>query len=294
MALAVHEDYKSLVAAHALNALEAGELRSLEEHLSSCADCRTELDELRGVVSKLALSAPAVEPPEALRDRILAVAQMTPQAHKPQTNSSDPIPAISPKKPKTASNNVVSLVPRETKSSGGLKFLAVAASLAFVAAMIGLIVIWQKEQQTRAQVAELTNRIARTDSDLARTENDLARERELREAFASADARLAELRGTASAPLASAKFAVDRFTGHAVLLAYNLPAPPAGKAYQLWYITDGKPLPGGVFNTDAKGNGEMKGIVSPEGRAAGVFAVTMEPQSGGLTPTSAPILVSQG
>jgi anti-sigma-K factor RskA len=79
-----------------------------------------------------------------------------------------------------------------------------------------------------------------------------------------------------------------------MLLAYNLPAPPAGKEYQLWYISDGKPLPGGVFRTDAKGNGELKGIVSPEGRAAGVFAVTLEPQGGGSAPTSAPILLSQG
>jgi anti-sigma-K factor RskA len=287
MALAVHEDYKSLVAAHALDALDAGELRSLEEHLSTCANCRIELDELRGIVAKIALSVSAVEPPEALRDRILAVAQKTPQAQKPQAKFSEPVPDISPKKPKTALDNVVSFVPRETKSSNGLKFLAVAASLAFVAALIGLIVIWKQEQEIRGQVSELTNR-------LARTESDLARERELREAFASADARLAELRGTTYAPLASAKFAVDRFTGRAVLLAYNLPAPPDGKAYQLWYISDGKPLPGGVFKTDGKGNGELKGTVSPEGRAAGVFAITLEPQGGGLAPTSAPILVSQG
>src|SRR5258707_253733 len=191
MALAVHEDYKSLVAAHALDALDAGELRSLEEHLSTCADCRTELDQLRGVVAKIALSAPAVEPPEALRDRILAVARMTPHAEKPLAISRETLPDTSPKKPQTASHNVVSLVPRETKSSNGLKFLAVAASLAFFAAAIGLIVIWKQEQQTRGQVSELTNR-------LARTESDLARERELREAFSSPDVRLAELRGTAS------------------------------------------------------------------------------------------------
>jgi Anti-sigma-K factor rskA/Putative zinc-finger len=287
MALAAHEDYKSLVAAQALDALDAGELRSLEEHLSTCAECRTELDELRGIAAKIALSAPAVEPPEALRDRILAVARMTPQAKTPQAISSEPIPDILPTEPDSGSNNVVSLVPREMKPSNRLKFLAVAASLAFFAALIGLLMIWKQEQQTRGQMSELTNR-------LARTESDLARERELREAFASPDARLAELRGTASAPLASAKFAVDRSTGRAVLLAYNLPAPPAGKEYQLWYIADGKPLPGGVFKTDGKGNGELKGIVSPEGRAASVFAVTMEPPGGGLTPTSAPILVSQG
>jgi hypothetical protein len=287
MALAVHEDYKSLVAAHALDALDAGELRSLEEHLSTCADCRIELDELRGTVATIALSAPTVEPPEALRDRILAVARTTPQTQKPHAVSKESVPDMVPKKSKTAPNNVVSFIPREAKTSNGLKFVALAASLAFVAALIGLIAIWQQHRQTRALVSELTNRIAKT-------EGDLAREREMREAFAAPDVRLSELRGTASAPLASAKFGVDRYTGRAMLLAYNLPAPPAGKEYQLWYISDGKPLPGGVFRTDAKGNGELKGIVSPEGRAAGVFAVTLEPQGGGSAPTSAPILLSQG
>src|SRR5258708_37979920 len=113
MALAVHEDYKSLVAAHALDALDAGELRSLEEHLSTCADCRTELDQLRGVVAKIALSAPAVEPPEALRDRILAVARMTPQAEKPLAIYAETIPDHSPKKPEKYLNKRGSLDPCE-------------------------------------------------------------------------------------------------------------------------------------------------------------------------------------
>ena len=66
--------------------------------------------------------------------------------------------------------------------------------------------------------------------------------------------RMTELSGTNAAPGAHAMLAYDK-TGHAMLMAKGLPAPPPGKAYQLWFIMDNKKMPGKVFSTDASGNG---------------------------------------
>ncbi|MDQ3804367.1 MAG: anti-sigma factor, partial [Acidobacteriota bacterium] len=92
----------------------------------------------------------------------------------------------------------------------------------------------------------------------------------------------ASLAGTKTAPQASARVAYDRASGRALLLAYGLPPAPAGKAYQLWFIADGKPLPGGVFKTDDRGHARLSDRLPAATPAA--FAVTLEEERGEQTP----------
>jgi anti-sigma-K factor RskA len=78
-----------------------------------------------------------------------------------------------------------------------------------------------------------------------------------------------------------------------LLLANNLPAAPAGKAYELWVIAkDGKPKPSGVFKADSSGSAMYvsKGPVDVSKTAA--VAVTLEPESGSDAPTSKPVIVA--
>jgi anti-sigma-K factor RskA len=94
------------------------------------------------------------------------------------------------------------------------------------------------------------------------------------------------LAGTEMATRARAKFVYDRKTGKAMLMADDLPPAPAGKAYQLWFIADGKPpMPGHVFNTNAAGHAEMRDQMPEEAMGATVFAVTLEPSNGVNAPT---------
>ena len=53
--MAVHEDYKEMLAAHGLGALDVEEARALEMHLRSCADCSQELNEWEATAATLAL-----------------------------------------------------------------------------------------------------------------------------------------------------------------------------------------------------------------------------------------------
>lgn len=288
--MGLHEDYKALIPAQALNTLDSDESRTLEEHLTGCAECRAELDDVQSTFASLALSVTPIDPPAELRSRILEIARTTPQERK----------TAAPVEPPTASDddgysssNVISLTPQAAEGgsrksgSGAIKLLALAASVAFVAAAIGLFMIWNREKSVRGQLILSNNR-------LKETELELARERGLREMLASPDSRISQLQGTENAPNATGKLAVDRNTGRAVLLAYNLPPPPAGKEYQLWYIADGKPLPGRTFKTDAKGNGEALEVIPAEGRNAATFAVTLESAGGASAPTSSPYLQGPG
>jgi anti-sigma-K factor RskA len=124
---------------------------------------------------------------------------------------------------------------------------------------------------------------AREETLLARAES--VRATEINNVVTAPGALVAVINGTDQAPGASARLVMDKRTGRAVLAADGLPPAPAGKTYQLWYITGGKPLPGGLFTTDPEGRALLSDRVPEAGRDASLFAVTLEPAGGVPAPT---------
>jgi len=106
------------------------------------------------------------------------------------------------------------------------------------------------------------------------------------------DTKIAELAGTKDAPGAHAMLLFDHKTGRAILMAKGLPSAPAGKAYQLWFMSGGRPMAGKVFTTDSAGNAMSHDQVPAEALASTVFAVTLEPQGGVASPTGPMYLLS--
>ena len=62
----------------------------------------------------------------------------------------------------------------------------------------------------------------------------------------------------------------------------DLPVPPAGKQYQLWALSNGKPVDAGVMDVDPsdKSLHEMKSMEDAQ-----AFAITLEPKGGSVNPT---------
>lgn len=88
------------------------------------------------------------------------------------------------------------------------------------------------------------------------------------------------LAGQAPAPAARARMMWHEKVG-GVFLASGLPAPPPGKAYQLWAIAGGNaPVSAGVFTVDAGGSGSLSVRPLPGVSAVSAFAVTLEPAGG--------------
>ena len=143
------------------------------------------------------------------------------------------------------------------------------------------------------EVARLADRFEQAQGELGRERELLARERESKELLSAPDASMTSLAGTEMAEKARAKLVFDRKTGRAMLMADDLPPAPAGKAYQLWFIAEGKPpMPGRVFTPDAAGHAEMRAELPFEARNATIFAVTLEPSGGVAAPTGPKYLLS--
>jgi len=288
----VHEDYKEMLALQALDALEGADVRELDAHLATCGECRAELDELRDASSLMAYAANQLEPSAELRSRILesVVTQQSSTSAKVATYRSEP----------AASANVVPLArPQRRPWNFAQSFGAIAAALAFVALLAGLFMLWNRNQAMQREIEQLAQQRAEQQQALnqlsqqtTEQQQALARGREALAMLMAGDAAKFELAGTPMAQTAHAMLAYDRKTGHAMLMVEGLPAAPPDKAYQLWFIAGGKPMPGKVFNSDADGRAMMVDDIPAEARDRAVFAVTLEPKTGVTVPTGQMYLVS--
>ncbi len=163
-------------------------------------------------------------------------------------------------------------------------FGAIAAAIAMVVVLAGLFILWQQKRSNEAELSRMAGQMRDANQ-------QLANERALVTLLTTPGARMTELSGTNAAPGAHAMLAYDK-TGHAMLMTKNLPAPPPGKAYQLWFIKDNQKMPGKVFTPDARGNGVMEDQIPASAMESAVYAITLEPMGGVQIPTGAIYLVS--
>jgi anti-sigma-K factor RskA len=280
-----HEEYREMLAAYALGALEGPEARALEEHLATCSECGPEAAGWLDTASALALAPGAAEPSPELRTRILESVRTIAQPSSSGRTSREVEGYM--EGAQNAGANVIEMKPSvRSRRFASFSFGAIAAAVAILSLTAALLVLWYRFN-------ELQRQYEREHTAVEVLAKQVAEEREARELMTAPQSRMTLLSGTAAAKEASAKLAFDPQTGRAMLFAYNLPPAPPGKAYQLWYIEDlAHPVPGGVFNTDARGGAVMRDRVPEAGRKASVFAVTLEPQAGTSAPTGDKYLLS--
>ncbi|HXS01701.1 MAG TPA: anti-sigma factor [Pyrinomonadaceae bacterium] len=128
----VHEDYKEMIPARALSALDAAEERALNEHLENCDECRKELEEWQGTAATLAVVADPVEPSPKVRERILS-----------EVRKELATPEVIPFR--STSRNV-------WRSFGSLG--AMAAVVLFTALIVGLVVLWRENRAINEELAK--------------------------------------------------------------------------------------------------------------------------------------------
>lgn len=266
-----HTDYQELLAAYALDAIDPADRQALSEHLADCVQCRDELSALRDTTGLLSHAAAPQEPGEHVRAQILAQVRA-------ETRRETPAQVVNmPQRTRTAWPNMLRL----------------AAAIAFIALLAGVIVLWRRDARMQAEMAQLSRQLDAQQGEMKSSRDLMARQQEALALMNSAVATRIQLNGMPAAPNARATLMFDKQTGRAVLLTDGLPATSADKAYEVWFIPKGRsPMPGKVFTVDSSGHAMIMERMPPEAMDGAVIAITVEPKNGSAAPTGAIHLAS--
>ena len=248
------ESLRDLAAAYALGALGPDEAREFEGFLAGSADARQEVAEYREVAALLGLGERGAGPAPDLRARVLARV--------------------------TGQPTVESAVrPMQQPRLGWALAAGIAALVALGTGVISL------RSELRARDAAL----ARLDSTLAIRQQQLTERQALLDAVLDPEVRLFQLTASGD-PEPGIQLFWNQRRNQALLNAYRLKPVPAGRAYQLWFIRDGKPVPSVTF-TPKNGAATIGGVQVPSGGKISAAAITVEPSRGSSQPTSPIVLV---
>ena len=225
-----------------------------------------------------------VEPPQRLLGALLAAVREESVAGAALESVSRPESSVA--------LPVASSDPRPSPS-----WRAVAAVLAVLAIGLSGIVGWLLGERSHQQdaIADLERRvesIARRDRALEHAQQELE---PLRSVVTSAGMRACPLRPWGKQPQQPWARAVVYFDGNhhqSYLVARDLEPCRQGSRYVLWFLVDGKPVPGGSFQAQ-KGVPVALSAEEVPDETRGAF-LTLEPDPGAEKPTGQPILYGEG
>jgi anti-sigma-K factor RskA len=242
-----------LAAAYALGALSSEEARRFETYLAGSPEAQREVAEYRDVAALLALGGPEAAPSADLRERVLS---------RIRGPSARPSPA-----------------PRRLPAPWG----ALAAGLVAVVGLGFGYVQLREVRDLRAELGRTTQRLAETSELLT------AREATLNAIF-EPGVQMFQLTASGD-PDPLIQLFWDRERHRVIVHGYKLESVPEGRAYQLWFIKDGSPVPSVTFKPEPTGHVKLEQIPVPADGKVSAAAVTVEPESGSTRPTSPILLV---
>ena len=279
-----HEPFDGLAALYAMGALSHDERTAFETHLEVCLECVEEVKSLLPVTHGLVHGAPLLEPPAALRARVLSLvsgANVAPELRDTPLGTLDApeLPAVFVEPPR--------------RGSGALFWLA--AMLLIGAAGAGGWYVAELDRQMEGLRADLDVTTRR--ADLAEQDNEAVRaaaaEREAVLAIVTGPGvRQLDLTGQPLAPRASAR-ALWNDASDMVLVATGLPALPAGDIYQLWFVLPDAPVSAALVQPSPEGDATVRLEVPGAVTMPAVMAITIEPAGGAPAPTGDVYLLGQ-
>ncbi len=258
-----HDAWLESAALYVIDAMTEEERRSFETHLRDCEHCRAEVASLQGVDEALASAVPQVDPPAALRDRVMS-----------SVLGSEPAKRVQPR-----------------PAAGMAQWLPLAASLVLSVGLGGyayslqqrIAVLEDELTGARAQAADTLARAEATQRTLQLTQTHL-------DVLTAPDSARVALAGQPAAPGASGRADWSRARGLALSLE-NLPPLQPGRTYQVWLLTAGMPVSAGLLAPDAAGRSTIVYSVPPGDVAPTGIALSEEPAGGVPQPTGQLVLV---
>lgn len=238
--------------AYVLHALGADESALFEALLADSEAARAEVTELADTAVELGLSVSPVEPPAALRARILGQLATTPQFER--VASADEARAVRPGAAETRARRRWNIRPVST-------LIAAAAAVALIfggGIAVNAVIQGQQATATASQISRIQ---AAPDYQ--------------RSTVAVSTGGTATLIWSASLK-------------RSAMVLHGLDRLPGGKTYELWYLDKSGATAAGTFDA----NGSTQSVVlNGDMKAGDTVGVTIEPSGGSTSPTTAPIAI---
>jgi anti-sigma-K factor RskA len=263
----VTEEIQETASLYALGALSQHEARAFEFHMDEgCEVCAGELLRFERVLAGLGMGAPQVEPTAYIRDRLAARLE--------QERSVSPPPRRKPVEQKSVSAPARPYLP-----------WLIAASVALIA-LVPFIEYRRYQEVERQQqiIASARNEAAQLRAQLDQQKGRLQELEQIRDALGTPESRVIFLSGQEPTPPTSATIVWDTKANRWLVTA-NLPQPPPGKVYQLWFVTASAKVSAGLIQPDSTGRGFAVVPVPSEIGKIAAAAITLEPAGGSPQPT---------
>jgi anti-sigma-K factor RskA len=255
------EQFRELIEAYALGALDPEDRAALEAHLAtSCPECAKAVEEARWLVSQLAYTAPESAPSDMLKGRLMQTVRAEAQT---QTK-----PHVMPAK---------SAIPFWL-------WAGVAALLIF-----SIYSAWNT-RQLQTEIREANNRAATLDDERQKIEQQLALEK--RKAMILMDPSSVKISPAGHDAQGLSLEAKWNSQLGVVVMGEKIPMPAEHHVLQLWFIPKdpkAKPMPSMMSWPDANGKFVMLVSNPPESMDnTKALAITEEPEGGSPWPTTTP------
>jgi anti-sigma-K factor RskA len=251
---------QDLAAAYALGALEPDEARRFEAFLAGSPEAQREVAEFRELAALLALGEAETVPGPDLRDRVLA---------------------------RVGSEKSRALPAGGTPSRRGIPLAVWSALAACLVLAVGLSAEVLSQRQ---DLADLRAEVANRDQLLAKRLQRLMQREATLNALMEPGVELYQLTASGD-PEPGIQLFWNREKNVAIVHGFRLKPVPSGRAYQLWFIEDGKPVPSVTFKPEPSGHAKVEGVTVPTAGELSAAAITVEPEGGSPQPTSPILLV---
>ncbi|MHB8502034.1 MAG: anti-sigma factor [Candidatus Acidiferrales bacterium] len=255
------DQFRELIEAYALGALDTEERAALEAHLATgCRDCAKAVEEARWLVSQLAYTAPEAAPSDMLKGRLMQTVRAEAQAQaKPQ---------VMPAK---------SFVPFWL-------WAGVAALLVF-----SIYSAWNM-RRLHDEIRQANDRAAVLLQERQKSEQQLAQAK--REAMILMDPSSVKIAMAGQNAQGPQLEAICHPQLGIVVMGEKIPMPSAHHVFQLWFIPKkpgAKPMPSMMTWPDADGKFVLLVSNPPESMDdTKALAITEEPDGGSPGPTTTP------
>ena len=238
-------DIHALSGAYAVDALDDIERAQFEQHLAVCPECRAEVRSFCETAALIA-ETESQTPPPSLRDSVLSGIASTRPLPPEAPATQEPV-----EEPGTAA--VVTPLRRRVFP------VLVAASVALILVGLGIFGFSTLRNDGGSSSTTLADQVLNASDAVRVTE---------------------PLEGGGSLTVVRSES-----LGRAVMVGEDVPAPAAGKTYQLWLQQPDQGMVSAGLMTDA----EEPTVLSGDAATATAAAVSVEPEGGSTQPTSDPI-----